>query len=86
MKILEKEDDWRISFDKCVPYITGYNVALDIGARGGEFAYYLNSFKTVSKSLLGKDFANAVPMEENINFMQLASVTTTDMNTPQIFV
>ena len=47
MEILEKEEDWRISFDKCVPYITGYNVALDIGARGGEFAYYLNSFKTV---------------------------------------
>ena len=47
MEILEKEEDWRISFDKCVPYITGYNVALDIGARGGEFAFYLNSFKTV---------------------------------------
>ena len=47
MEILEKEEDWRISFDKCVPYITGYNVALDIGARGGEFAFYLNRFKTV---------------------------------------
>ncbi len=41
MKILEKEDDWRISFEKCKPYLTGYNVALDVGARGGEFAYYL---------------------------------------------
>lgn len=47
MKILEKEDDWRISFEKCKPYLTGYNIALDVGARGGEFAYYLNSFKTV---------------------------------------
>ena len=47
MKILEKEDDWRISFEKCKPYLTGYNVALDVGARGGEFAYYLNGFKTV---------------------------------------
>ena len=47
MKILEKEDDWRISFEKCKPYLTGCNVALDVGARGGEFAYYLNGFKTV---------------------------------------
>ena len=42
-----KEDDWRISFNKCKPYIKKFNTALDVGARAGEFAYYLKPFKTV---------------------------------------
>jgi len=47
MKMYPKESDWRDSFANCKPYIKQFKTALDIGARAGEFAYYLNDFSAV---------------------------------------
>ena len=46
-KPLAKELDWKTSWGKCKPYVTNYHTGLDIGARIGEFAYYMNDFKQV---------------------------------------
>ena len=57
-----KEDDWRISFNKCKPYIKKFNTALDVGARAGEFAYYLKPFKTVIKLFFLEKFLDIISL------------------------
>jgi len=44
---LPKEADWRESWALCRPHVHHFRTALDVGARRGEFARYLQEFDSV---------------------------------------
>ena len=45
--MLLKEEEWQSTFERCRPYIKDWSVGIDVGARIGEFAYYMKDFDRV---------------------------------------